>query len=117
MSAIRIRRTHAKPLAEARQAADRMARRLREDFGLDYEWHGQVLRFERPGLAGELHVTAQEIRLEASLGLLLAFLKPRIETEVEQTLDQLLGAPEKAAPGKPAPGGRRTPPKKGPARG
>ncbi len=103
MSEIRIRRSHSKPLAEARTAAEKMARRLRKDFGLDYQWSGQVLRFQRPGVAGELHVTVREIRLEASLGLLLAFLKPRIETEVEQILDKLLGAPVKDAPPKKRP--------------
>lgn len=113
MSEIRIRRTHAKPLAEARQAAVKMAQRLREDFGLDYEWNGQVLRFRRPGVAGKLHVTGKEIRLEVSLGLLLAFLKPRIEAEVEQVLDQLLGAPGEGPP----PDKRTAPPKKKPARG
>ncbi len=106
MSDIRIRRGHSKPLAEARKDAERMARQLKKDFELDYAWDGQVLRFERTGVDGELHVTAKEIRLDARLGLLLAFLKPRIETEVETILDRLLGAPARAAAKRP-PAGRK----------
>jgi len=98
MSEIRIRRAHAKPLDQARKAAEKMARQLREDFDLDYEWDGHVLRFQRTGVDGELHVTQKEIRLEARLGLLLTFLKPRIEAEVEQIFDKLLGTRPKSAP-------------------
>jgi putative polyhydroxyalkanoate system protein len=112
MSEIRIRRAHAKPIDEARKAAEKMAKQLRKDFDLDYAWDGHVLRFERSGVDGELHVTAREVRLEAKLGFLLAFLKPRIEAEVEEQLDKHLGAPAKAAaPAKPA-----APAKKKPAR-
>jgi putative polyhydroxyalkanoate system protein len=109
MSDIRIRRAHAKPVAEARKDAERMAKQLKKDFELDYGWDGDVLRFERIGVEGELHVTAKEIRLDARLGFLLAFLKPRIETEVETILDRLLAAPDKArAPAGRPPAGRKT---------
>jgi putative polyhydroxyalkanoate system protein len=109
MSDIRIRRTHAKPLAEARKDAEQMAKQLKKDFDLEYAWDGHVLRFERTGVDGELHVTAREIRLDARLGFLLAFLKPRIETEVETILDRLLAAPDKArAPAGRPPAGRKT---------
>jgi putative polyhydroxyalkanoate system protein len=113
MSDIRIRRVHSKPLAEARKDAERMARQLKKDFELDYGWDGHVLRFERTGVEGELHVTTKEIRLDARLGFLLAFLKPRIEAEVETILDRLLGVPEKAhPPAKRQPPARKTPPRR-----
>jgi putative polyhydroxyalkanoate system protein len=110
MSDIRIRRAHSKPLAEARKDAERTAKQLKKDFDLDYGWDGHVLRFERTGVEGELHVTTKEIRLDARLGFLLAFLKPRIEAEVATILDRLLGAPEKAAaPARRQPAARKTP--------
>src|SRR5262245_62858061 len=96
MNDIRIRRSHTKPLDEARKAAEKMAKQLRKDFDLDYAWDGNVLRFERSGVDGELHVTAREVRLEAKLGFLLAFLEPRIEAEDEAQLDQLLSAASNA---------------------
>jgi putative polyhydroxyalkanoate system protein len=110
MSSIHIRRTHTKPLAEARKDAEKMAKQLKRDFELDYEWDGHVLRFERTGVEGELHVTAREIRLDARLGFLLAFLKPRIEAEVHAILDRLLGHPGRAAaPVKRPAGAKKTP--------
>ena len=105
MSDIRIRRSHSKPLDEARKAAEKMAKQLSKDFDLEYAWDGNVLRFERSGVDGELHVTTREVRLEAKLGFLLAFLKPRIEAEVESQLDKLLTAPAKA----PAPAKKKPP--------
>jgi len=104
MSDIRIRRSHSKTLDEARKAAERMAKQLSKDFDLEYAWDGNVLRFERSGVDGELHVTTREVRLEAKLGFLLAFLKPRIEAEVESQLDKLLTpSPKAAAPVKKKP--------------
>jgi len=112
MSDIRIRRAHAKPIAEARKDAEKVAKQLQKDFDLAYAWDGQVLRFERTGVDGELHVTAREIRLDARLGFLLAFLKPRIEAEAGTILDRVLGAPDKAQP----PANGRLPAKKKPSR-
>jgi len=110
VSDIRIRRAHSRPLEDARRAAEKMAKQLRKDFDLDYAWDGDVLRFERSGVDGALHVTTKEVRLEAKLGFLLAFLKPRIETEVEAQLDKHLGAaarpPQKAAAAKKRPARR-----------
>jgi putative polyhydroxyalkanoate system protein len=97
MSEIHIRHAHAKSLAEAKQAAEKVARQLKKDFQLDYAWDSNVLRFKRSGVDGELHVTAKEIRLNARLGFLLSFLAPRIEAEARASLDRVLGAPVKHA--------------------
>ncbi len=95
MSEIRIRRPHSKPLDEARKAAEKIAKQLKKAFDLAYAWDGPVLRFVRAGVEGELLVTPKEVRLQAKLGFLLSFLKPRIEAEVEEQLDKLLGPPAK----------------------
>jgi putative polyhydroxyalkanoate system protein len=101
MSDIHIRRHHALPIADARKAAEKVARQLEKDFDLAYEWQGHVLHFSRSGVQGELHVTDREVRIDAKLGLLLGFLKARIEAEVEENLDKLFGKPG-TAPAKPA---------------
>ncbi len=93
MSDITIRRRHVLPIADARKAAEKVARQLEKDFDLAYEWQGHVLHFSRSGVEGRLHVTADEVRIDAKLGLLLGFLKGRIEAEVEQNLDKLFGKP------------------------
>jgi putative polyhydroxyalkanoate system protein len=89
MSEIRIRRAHNLPLEQARALAEQIAQRLRDEFELDYRWRGSALAFTRDGVDGTLTVSAAEIRLQARLGLLLSFLKPQIEQEIESSLDRL----------------------------
>ena len=93
MSDIKIRRSHSLPLEQARTAAEKIAARLKQDFDLDYAWERHALHFERAGVHGALHVTKSEVRLEARLGLLLAFLKPRIEQEIDAQFDKYFAAP------------------------
>lgn len=93
MSNISIRRHHGLPIADARKAAEKVARQLEKDFDLAYEWQGHVLHFSRSGVEGTLHVTEHEVRIDARLGLLLGFLKARIESEVEGNLDKLFAKP------------------------
>ena len=107
MAVISIAKKHALSHKKAKNVADKIAKDLKKRFELDYAWDGNVLRFERTGIDGELHVTTREVRLEAKLGFLLAFLKPRIEAEVEAQLDKVLGVAAKAtAPAKKKSAGR-----------
>jgi putative polyhydroxyalkanoate system protein len=98
MSEIRIRRTHSLALEAARGVAESLAAKLKKDFDLAWVWKRNVLHFERPGINGELHVTDHDIRLEARLGLLLGFLKPRIEQEIEAQFDKYFRPPARKAP-------------------
>lgn len=88
MSEITITRSHSLPLEAARDVAEKLAEKLRKKFNLDWSWKRNVLHFERPGVAGELNVTAHDISLQARLGLLLGFLKPRIEQEIDAEFDR-----------------------------
>lgn len=89
MSEIRIHRRHDLPLEQARELAEQMARRLQREFDLVYRWRSSVLTFSRDGVEGTLTVTAREIRLHARLGFLLSLLQPRIEQEIEASLEEL----------------------------
>jgi putative polyhydroxyalkanoate system protein len=89
MSDIRIRRAHNLPPERARALAEAVAQRLRDEFDLEFRWRGSALAFSRDGVQGTLTVSAAEIRIQARLGLLLSFLKPHIEQEIEAHLDRL----------------------------
>jgi putative polyhydroxyalkanoate system protein len=91
MSDIRIRRAHDIPHKHARELAEKMAKQLAKDFELEYEWHGDVLKFHRDGVQGEVRVAPEKVEIAAKLGFLLSFLKPRIESEIEENLDRLFG--------------------------
>lgn len=96
MPDIDIRRAHNLPLAAAREAADRLAADLGRKFGLKGDWEGNVLRFQRPGVAGSLAIDPKEIHLSVTLGLLLKAMKGSIERAVVQEMDELFAAGTKA---------------------
>ncbi len=74
------------PTEEAQKAADELASDLAEKFEINYGWEGDHIHFERPGVHGRITVRDGEIRIKATLGLMLIFLKPLIEDEITQYL-------------------------------
>lgn len=92
MSDIKIRRRHGKTPADARHAAEHMAAELKEEFDLNYAWDGDVMRFKRPGVTGELTLDDKEVALNIHLGFLLSALKPTIEREVHKFFDENFAA-------------------------
>ena len=86
MSFIDIKRAHSMAADEARQLANDLAMDLAEEFSIEYGWEDDVLYFERTGVHGQINVDKNHIHIQAQLGFLLAFLKPRIEEEIESVL-------------------------------
>ena len=68
MSEIRIRRAHALTPKHARAAAEKMSARLSEAFDMEFMWEGEVLRFQRSGLDGQLTLGHKEVMIDAQLG-------------------------------------------------
>ena len=91
MPTISIKRRHTLGHAEAKAAADKIARDLNQRFNLAYEWDRDDVSFERSGLSGNMHVGKNDIRLDVQLSLLLTPLKGPIEREIEKELDALFG--------------------------
>ncbi len=103
MSDIRIRRAHALTPKHARAAAEKMSARLSEAFDMEFAWEGEVLRFQRSGVDGQLTLGHKEVMIDAQLGFLLAMMKPTIEQSIHENLDKIFGAEKKAKPRKAAP--------------
>jgi putative polyhydroxyalkanoate system protein len=91
MATISIARKHSLSHKKAREVAEKMAKDLNKRFDLEYEWRGEHIEFERPGVTGSIHVGKDRIKLDVQLGLLLGMLKPTIEREIDVQLDKLLG--------------------------
>ncbi len=89
MADIDIKRAHNLGLKAARAAADRMAEHLGRKFGLEGDWKGNVLNFERPGVTGSLAVDDKDLRLTVNLGFLLKAMRGSIEGAVQEELDKL----------------------------
>ena len=106
MADIELHRVHNLGVQAAREAAEGMADKLGRQFGLKGDWHGNVLRFERPGLTGSLTLTEKDLRLSVALGFLLKAMRGSIEQAVNEQLDAIFPekkAAPKATPKKPAP--------------
>ena len=103
MSDIKIRRAHALTPKHARAAAEKMAARLEEAFDMQFAWEGEVLRFQRSGIDGQLTLGHKEVMIDVQLGFLLAMMKPRIEQSIHENLDKIFGEEKKAKPRKAAP--------------
>lgn len=108
MADIDLHRVHGLGLKAARAAAERMAEHLGRRFDLKGNWEGNVLRFERPGVAGSLVIGDQDLRLTVALGFLLKAMKGSIEKAVEHELDSLFAAkaPPRRPPASKPPGAR-----------
>jgi putative polyhydroxyalkanoate system protein len=91
-----IARNHALTPKKARDAAERIARDLKQRFDLDYAWDGDDMTFERPGVSGRMRIDKDRVALDVRLGLLLTPIKPAIEREIHAQLDKLFGGAGKA---------------------
>ena len=91
MSHIDIRRTHDRPLKEARTAIERVAEHLAEKFDVEYGWEGNILAFTRGGVDGHIAVTGKDVHVTAQLGFLLGAIKAPIEREIHRYLDEEFG--------------------------
>ncbi|MCC7327951.1 MAG: polyhydroxyalkanoic acid system family protein [Burkholderiales bacterium] len=91
MATISIARKHVLSHRKAKSVAEKIAKDLNKRFALAYEWDGDHVDFERPGIAGRMLVGRDRIALDVSLGWLLTPLKPALEREITAQLDRLLG--------------------------
>ena len=92
MSQLSIRRPHALEQVEAHRRVSRVADKLVERFGAVCRWEGEVLRIEHASVNGTVRVGANEIVVDARLGLALSFLRGRAEQEIARILDRELAA-------------------------
>lgn len=88
MPDIDIRRAHALPVKDAKTRVEHIAARIAERFDVEYGWRGNVLRFSRSGVDGEIAVSAKDLRVSVRLGFLLFALRGAIEREIHDTIEQ-----------------------------
>jgi putative polyhydroxyalkanoate system protein len=91
MALIRIDREHHLGKDDAMARVEQVAGALKEELAAEYDWHGNVLRFSRPGVAGAIEVRHESLHLELKLGPLLSAMKGKIEKTIRQRLDEALG--------------------------
>lgn len=91
MARLSVAKKHHLSHQQAKSAAQKVADDLKERFELGYEWQGDAIVFERPGLSGEMHISRNEVRLDCELGLVLSLLRPKLEAEIHKEFDKRFG--------------------------
>lgn len=86
MADIDIVQAHSLEPAAARAAAEQVAGKIAQEFGLACNWQGDVLRFERSGVEGALTLAPQQARLQIKLGFLFGAFAPAIEGKVTEKM-------------------------------
>jgi putative polyhydroxyalkanoate system protein len=94
MSNIHLHHEHELGLKKARKVAMDWAEQAEKKLSLTCEYQEgktfDVVRFERSGVTGTMHVRSNEFEIQAKLGFLFSAFKDRIESEILQTLESRL---------------------------
>jgi putative polyhydroxyalkanoate system protein len=91
MSVIRICKSHALGYDKACDVAEKFAANLQQQFHADYYWEDDDLKFTAKGIKGQIHIAADDVEVQVSLGLLYRPLRAKIENKIVSQLDAILG--------------------------
>ena len=92
MSEIQITRRHKLSPEKALEAAEHVAVDLENKFDLTRVWgEDGILRFERPGVDGQLTLAGQEVTVQVHLGLFYLPFKALLEQKIQQYFDKRFG--------------------------
>ena len=92
MADITIVQEHHLTPKKAREAAQKVADKLAEDYDLEFEWEGDVLHFERSGVQGSLTLEKKQVEMFIRLGFLMSAFAPTIEAKVAENMKKVFKA-------------------------
>jgi putative polyhydroxyalkanoate system protein len=90
VSKISICRKHKLGHKELRGRVSHLAERLSEKYGADCHWDGDVVHIEHSNVTGTVHVTKDEVVIDARLGFFLSMFQHRVEEEITRIMDEEL---------------------------
>ena len=91
MADISIVQEHKLTHKKAREAAQKVADTIAGDYGMECEWDGDVLRFERSGVQGQLTLEKKKAEVFIRLGFLMSAFAPTIEAKVAESMKKVFG--------------------------
>lgn len=92
MADISIVQEHKLTQKKAREAAQKVADAISDDYGIACEWDGDVLRFERSGVQGQLTLEQKKAEMFIRLGFLMSAMAPMIQAKVEENMKKVFGS-------------------------
>lgn len=91
MSHINIVHAHKLAPSQAREAAQRVADKLSDEYDLACTWNGDVLHFQRSGVTGTLALTAEQVEMKLKLGMLMSAFSGPIEQKIRDNMSKVFG--------------------------
>lgn len=93
MSTLVMHREHSMSTDKLKDGLQQIADHLSDNFGMEYEWKGDDIHFNKSGAKGGkgvLKVSETALDLNLKLGLLARPFKSKIESELNRFLDEHL---------------------------
>lgn len=91
MAQIAIERSHSLSMDAAKSAVQEAADTLARKYGLESNWEGDTLKFQRSGVDGALAVSPDRVAIKVELGMMFAPFKGMLEDEIVRSVDAALG--------------------------
>ncbi|MEC5164111.1 putative polyhydroxyalkanoate system protein [Janthinobacterium sp. CG_23.3] len=91
MADIHIVQEHGLTPKKAREAAQKVADKMAEEYDLDCTWEGDVLRFERSGVSGSLTLAKTQAQMDLKLGFLFSAFSAKIESKITENMQTVFG--------------------------
>ena len=92
MGDISIRQPHQLSVKNAKVAAQKIADQMVAEYDMTASWDGNILNFERSGLAGTLVLHEKEAQLDVTIGFLFKAFSAKLEEKMTQKMRKVFGA-------------------------
>jgi len=91
MADISIKRNHSVDKGVLRGRLEELAKDLKVKYGIRYRWDGDRCLLDGAGLKqGTVAISATELTLDVTLGMMAKLLKPKIEEEINKKIGKVL---------------------------
>jgi putative polyhydroxyalkanoate system protein len=91
MPDIHIVHPHKLSAKKARDAAQKVADKIAEEYDLECEWDGDTLYFERSGVNGAMELGEGQVEMTIKLGFLMGAFSSTIQAKIEENLKKVFG--------------------------
>ena len=88
MGSFRVSKPHTMNREEVREAAEELARELKNRHGLNYRWQGDSATFSRSGLDGKLSIEEDSIELSVKMGMFASAFERPLKKAITEFLDE-----------------------------
>lgn len=92
MADIHIVQEHSLTPKKAREAAQKVADKMADEYDLACTWEGEVLHFERSGVSGSLTLDKKHAQMHLTLGFLFSAFASKIESKVTEDMQKVFGS-------------------------